>query len=159
MVPLHGASPPTGQQPEPFVEEGRDLRRCHRTHARGRELDREWYPVESAADLADRSGVVQIQHEAGIDGAGAVDEQPNRVRARHNVERVGRARSREGTQRPELLAGNAEALTARCEHPDIGAGLKDALDERAHRRQQVLAVVHDEQHILRAQKLDDAVEE
>ena len=46
LVTLDGGAAAAGEEPEPFVEAGRDLRRRHHARASGGELDRQWDAVE-----------------------------------------------------------------------------------------------------------------
>ena len=71
-----------GEQPEPIVERAGDLLgRQGLDPCRG-ELDREWNPVQSPADLDDRVRVLRGERERGLHGACPIDEQPDRFRVR-----------------------------------------------------------------------------
>ena len=60
LVALHRGAPPSRQQPEPLVEQVRDLPRRHGDDSRRRELDRQRDAVEPAADLRDRGDVAGL---------------------------------------------------------------------------------------------------
>ncbi len=63
VVALHRGASTTRQQPEPFVEAGRDVGRLHRRDPRRRELERQRDPVEALTDLHDRRCGRVVEHE------------------------------------------------------------------------------------------------
>ena len=57
-------SPTPGQEPEPLIETGRDLRRLHRRDPGRGQLDGQRDPVQTTTDLRHRPGRARIEHEA-----------------------------------------------------------------------------------------------
>jgi hypothetical protein len=88
LVTFHGLAPPTGEEPEPLIQQTADLRGRHRHHARGREFDRQRDPVQTAADLGDRRRVGRVESERRLRRFGSFGEQRHRLTRRD----VGRGR-------------------------------------------------------------------
>ncbi len=117
----------------PVVEAAGHLRRAHRPHPRGGQLDRERQAVEPAADLGDRALDLAVGVEVRPGGAGTLHEQRGGVGGGHRG------------QRPDLLALDAERLAARGEHDDAGAVRHHAIEQPRRGVEHVLAVVQHEQ--------------
>ena len=116
-----------------------------RARARGRELDREWEPVEPLAHIADGVAVALGDDDVGKAG-GALAEQLDRI-----VDRQRR-------DRPEPLPGEPEAFAARCENAQRRRPREKLLREPSDLRDDMLAIVEHEQHVLRGKELGDPIE-
>ena len=133
------AAPGADQQPEPLIETITHLTCGHRRHPRGRQLDRQGYPVEAAADFDDGARLVSVGHrEARRHAAGAFDEQIDcgRVDARADVQRG---------HRKHLLVGNPQAFAAGGQDPHRRGLRQDRLDQIGRGVAHVLAVVEHQQ--------------
>ncbi len=76
-----------GEEVEALLEPGEQRLRREQLRAGGGELDREREAVEADADLGDR-GRVRVRHgEVGLDGAGAFDEERDRLVLRERRDR------------------------------------------------------------------------
>ncbi|GAA2640289.1 hypothetical protein GCM10010411_95690 [Actinomadura fulvescens] len=125
-VPWQCGAAAAGEQPEPVTETARDLCRGQRPQPGRRQLDGERDAVELAADGHDVRRRRVVHREAGADRGGAVGEQPHR-RVPQRFARVGAGgRQRERRNGAQHLAGDAEGLAARRQHPYTGG-----LGERA----------------------------
>ena len=116
---------PADEQPEPFVEPGRDLGGLHRPQPGGRHLHGERDAVEPAADLPGRV----VGHEGRLDGPGPLDEQLHGLVAAERPHRVGD------------LAVDAERFPAGGQHPQLRAAPAKSVGQVGGRVEQVLAVV------------------
>jgi hypothetical protein len=123
-VTFHPTPGTAGQQPESLVQMLDDLPRRQGDDARRSQLDGEWDPVETAANLNDCRQIGRVDAEARNDRPGLLDEQPNRRRVLGRLVARLLAGDAERSQRPQLLAGDGKAFTT---------GRKDA-DARARRR-------------------------
>jgi hypothetical protein len=127
------------QQAEPIREPVPHLDRAHGGHTRGRQLDAERKAVEVRADLGHRvRGLDLAQAEVGTDGAGALDEQGDRVGDRASLQR-----QRHHCERH--FAVDREGLTRRRDNGDDPGPTQNRADRRSRRGQDVFAVVHDEE--------------
>ncbi|OLT06129.1 hypothetical protein BJF90_18340 [Pseudonocardia sp. CNS-004] len=147
-------SAPAAQQREPRVEAGGHLGRAHHPQLGGGQLDRERQPVQATADLDDGRGVRPVEREAGGCGGGPVEQQVHRRHPGDGV-RVGRRgwRDREGSERAQVLPGDAEGLAARRQHGHARAAAADRLDRLGRGLDEVFAVVEHQQQPLGAQEL------
>ncbi len=133
LVSLDGAPATSGQQPEALVEPGADVGRAQCDDARGRELDRERYPVEPPAHVGDGGGVRRV------------DAEPRSCRGSTFGEQRERVLDRQRAQRPGLFPVDAQALSAGGQHAHAGTGAQDRESEVTRRLHEVLAVVEDEE--------------
>ncbi|TQM66661.1 hypothetical protein FHX41_0242 [Actinomadura hallensis] len=138
-VPGQGGAVPVAQQAEAVAEAGGELVRRHRAHPGRGELDRQRQAVQPPADAPDRLGVVA--GEPGPHGRGPLGEQLDRRRE---------AERRHGAQR---LAVHPEAFPAGREDAQAGAGAEQLVGEPGRRVHHVLAVVEDDQRLVRRQRL------
>jgi hypothetical protein len=131
---------------EHVVEPPGELRQRHGPRACGRELDREWQPVESPHDVGDERSRRVVEAERRTRGAGTLDEE----RARGAVEQRVRCGARRGeAERRECkrgLAVDGKRLTARREHGEARAGTREIGGESRRGREHVLAVVEHDKH-------------
>ncbi len=80
LVAFECRATPAAQEPEPLVEQRRDLGRAHRRHTCSRELDGERDAVESAAHLHDRRRVRLVDDEARARRGSAFGEELHGLR-------------------------------------------------------------------------------
>ena len=127
--------------------------------AGGRELDCKRQPVEAAADLGDRGGVVVGQPEVRPDAASPLDEQLDRLELAEVVGRGARRSrwERQRRNRHHVLASHAQRLAARHEHLQARA-VGEQPDERRRGNRHLLEVVEDDQDLLRAELAAQLVE-
>jgi hypothetical protein len=150
-----GATPPS-QQPEPFIEQARNIGRAERHGPGGGELDREWDPIETTTDLADHGSRRRIENEVGSHRPRPIREQLDRVAVPDQRAMLGRL-GVQGPQRPHLLPDHPETLPAGREEAHLTAALHHRVNEAPHVEQQMLAVVHHQQQILGGEELGDAL--
>ncbi len=148
LVTFHRGPATARQQSELIVETRRDLGRRHRLDPGRRELDGERDPVEARADLFDRSRVFGRHRELCPRLGRALGEQRDRV-----------AGEPERRQRDHAFARKRESLTTRRHYRDPRRGVYQAIDEFRDRVEQVLAIVEDEQELLRAEKVEQSLVE
>ena len=151
----HGDPAAARQQAELVVEPGGDLVDRQDPGPGGGQLERERDPVEPADELGDCGGVVAADPEPWANGRGPLDEQGHGLGP---ADRRGGRRGlgqRQGRDRVERLAGDAEALPAGGHDPDVGAGGEDPVDGGRRRLEDVLAVVEDEQPAARPEVVED----
>ena len=115
--------------------------------ARSGELDRERQPVEPRADLGDCGGVLLVELEVRVDGAGTGGEQPHRVVRGQLLEAqpgagLGRC---EGRDRVLVLPREPERRAARGEHEQPRRRRQQAGDE-LDVRHELLEVVEQQEH-------------
>src|SRR5207244_3491018 len=126
----------------------------------GGELDRQWQPIEPAADLPDDRGVVVGELEVRTNAAGPIDEQLNGLRAteigRRDATRFGRQRERRYGQ--DLLGSNVERLAARDDGGDSRA-LAEEVGHDPGRRGHLLEVVEDEEDLPLVEAIDELLED
>ena len=157
LVALDGSAAAPGEEPEPLVEQRRDLGGLEAGDAGGGELDGERDAVEPAADLhhGRRVGLVDVKRRC--DGRGPFGEQRGRVRRQR---RRGRRRlgNRERADGPQLLAVDAEPLPAGRQHAHVLAAAEDRVGEVGGDVEHMLAVVEHDQAVASAEVIEDAVE-
>ena len=122
---------------------------------RGGQLQRQGEAVEPTTDLRDGVRVARGHREGGLYAADARDEHRDRGH-RGQALGVGRvAELRHGERRDGELPfrGEVQPFPTRHQQPDPRAGL-ERLGEVEARREHLLAVVHDEQHLLVGQRVD-----
>ena len=133
--------------------------RREQAEAGGRELDRERQAVEPAADLGDRRGVVVGHVEVGAHGAGAVDEQLDRLdrlqlgRGDPVPDRRRQAERRHGI---DVLDADVERLAAGDQQLHLRA-LVEQLGRHPGGRRHLLEVVEHEQDLPLAQAVGELV--
>ena len=160
LMPLDPATPSTGEEPEPFVEEPRDLGRAHAGNPRGGELDRQRDRVEPPADLHDLLRIRRVELQPGPRGRGAIHEQPHRLTPRNRLQaRLRRRRDVERRHAQQPLAGHAERLAARRQHPHPRRGAQDRLRHLRRFVQEMLAVVQHDQRLLAREEVAHALGE
>ena len=146
-VARHRGSAPAREQPEAVVDPGGD--RGHRQDAqpRRRQFDRQRQAVQPADDLDHGSDGRAVDDEARAGRGRPLGEELDGRRGhclrRRRVDRR-QAERRHGT---EGLTGDVERLPARGEDPDPRASRQQIVDQLRRRRDHVLAVVDDEEHV------------
>ncbi len=115
---VRDVAPARDQDPEPVVEQPRQVGHPQRLQPAGRELDGERDAVQPPADLGHRVGVVGVEAEAAPDGGPALGEQASRVLL---VER---------TEVDDVLAVDGQRFAARGQHADGRGALPDRGGER-----------------------------
>ena len=149
LMTLDSATAPAGEEPEPFVEQPRDLARTHARDARRRQLDRQWDRVEPSTDLHDLLRVRPVELQTRPGRRSAIHEQLHRLTRRDRLQvRLRRGRNVERRHPQQTLSRHAERLAARCEHSHPRRGTQHRLGERRRLVQKVLAVVEHDQRLL-----------
>ena len=147
------------QQAEPLVEPLHDLGRRHHAQPRHGELDRQRYAVEAPAEIDDVADVRRVDGEPGVDQAGPLDEQPNRV-VPHRSRRIGGARRHpQRRNHVDRLAPDPQRLAAGGQHLHLRTTSEDSPHQHRDRVEQVLAVVEHQQRPPGADRGDDAVDQ
>jgi len=147
-----------GQQRQPALEPCQQGRGRKHGQASACELDCQRQAVQAAADLGHGGGVGFGQLEAGPCIAPEADEQSDR---RHGGEgaqikrdaSLGQRQRRDGH---DSLAADAQRLAAGRQHFQPGRELQDLLGERC-RRQQLLDVIDDHEHLARSEEGEQAL--
>ena len=140
-----------GEEPEPAVEPGGDLRHVQRVQPGGGQLDGEGQPVEATHDLGDAGQVLRPRGEPRGDGRRSLHEQQDgRIVLRRRAQRGHGA---------EHLAVDAQALPAGGHHRHVRASRHHRLDQRRHRFEDVLAVVEQQDHLEVAEHRGEAIVE
>ena len=158
LLTLDAAAPAAGEEPEPLVEQPRDLGRTHAGNPRGGELDREWDRVEASTDFHDLLRVRRVELQARPGRLRPIHEQLHRFTRRDFLQ--ARLRRRWDAQRrhpQQSLPGHAERLPARRQHPHPRRRAQDRLGDLGRCVQQVLAVVQHDQRLLARQVVTDAL--
>ena len=109
-------------------------------------------PSRPPAHLHHRRRGRGVEHEVGVDRPGPLGEQHHRVARRP---RQPTRRQRQGTQRPHVLAGDAQALPAGGQHPHPRRAGQDRLGQLGGGVEQMLTVVQHHQHLAGPQEVDD----
>ena len=138
-----------GQHTEPLVQPLRELRRAQHRDPRRGQLQRQRDPIEAPHHLRDRTRIRVGHREVRLHRHRPVDEQANRLAARHRVPITG-TRQRQRRDHQELLAGDAQALAARRKHHQPRAPCFQRPHQVDDRAEQVLAVVEHHQQLLRS---------
>ena len=149
-----------GEQAEAVAEAVGDLLGRQHRDAGGRQLDRERYPVEPMADLRDRGRVLGGEREAGLDPAGALDEQAHGRVGEHFGRRLRAVGVRGGQRRhtPGALAGDAEQLAAARQDVHLRAAAHQSIGDPRRCLDQVLAVVEHDEGAPLAEVVDQRIE-
>ena len=150
-----------GEEVEALLEPGEQRLRGEQLGARGGELDREREAVEADADLGDR-GRVRVRHgEVGLDGAGALDEERDRLVLRERRDRRAGARGRAGrAAAPGTRARRRGGAGMRLVTSSFSCGAsREQVGERGRRLDEVLEVVEDEQEPLLGEEAPEALGE
>ena len=133
------AAPRADQQPEPLIETITHLAYRHRRHPRGRQLDGQRDPVESAADFYYSVRLAGLgQREVRRDTARAFDKQPH-------CGRVDSCADLQRRHRPHLLVGNPQSFAAGGQNLYGRRCRQDGLDQIGCRVEHVLAIVEHKQ--------------
>ena len=157
LVTFDRAAVAAGEQPEPPVQSSRQLGGVHRGDARRRQFDRQRDTVEPSTHLRDRVGVAGVDLETGLRALRPLDEQADGLTRTHSGE-IGRVVGYlQRRHRDELLAANAQSLTAGRQHPNPRTRPLDRSDQCRDRAQQVLTVVQHDQQLLVAQVRDEGL--
>ena len=156
LVPFQRPRPSAGEHREPVVEPLAELVEGQPAQLHRRQLDRERYPVEAAAETDHVGRVGRGDGEVGHRRGGPQREQLDRVAA-VKLDRV-RVGHRQRLDREVLLAEGVERLPAGREHGHAGRLGQDRLDQVGARVEQVLAGVQDQQQPLVPQVLEQRVE-
>ena len=117
--------------------------------------------VEALGDLGDGGGVVVRELEVGFDGAGARDEELDRLVLRElfgGGPAADGLRKRERRNRKEVLSAKVQWLAARDEDLQPGAVLQELRHGR-RRFGDLLEVVEDEERVVVAEAVADLVED
>ena len=114
--------------------------------ARGRQLDRERQPVETATDLGDSAGVVHAQLELSVVAARALEEQ-RAGRGLLDRCRLALRWHRQRGHRVTVLRPQSQTLAAGRQHLQRRAGGQQ-IAHQGRRREQMLEVVEHEQTTL-----------
>ncbi len=141
-------APTTGQQAELVVEASRDLRRRHRLHPRGGELDGKRDAVEPRTDLSHR----------GVRFVGRRERRASVTRALYE-QRHGFTPQIERRKWDEPLTGECQSFAARGQHRHAPRGMDDAVHEPCDGVEQVLAVVEHEEELFRPQEVEQGLVE
>lgn len=144
------------QEAKPIVQPGGDLPDRERGDPRGGVLDREREPVELPTDgRHDRCGALG-QGEVGTPLGGALGEQLDGRRRQDGAQPGVLVRRRERRHRPDGFTRHAEGSQAGGDDAEVRAGPQERLDEVGAGRDEVLAVVEEEQHAPRPEMGDQA---
>ena len=85
-MPLDASAAPAGEEPEPVVEEARDLAGEHAGHPCRRELYRQGDAIQAATDLHDGCRIRLVQREARSHRSRASPEEPHRLAHRDRLQ-------------------------------------------------------------------------
>ena len=141
--------PLRAEQLEAVVEQVDEAGGIERPGLRRRQLDRQRQPVEPPAQLLHRSTVRRpVERRAAL--RGAAQEQAGRVAER----RVGTSERQRGHAH-DVLARQLERFAAGRQHVDVGRAGEDRTDGVARRIDEVFAVVDEQQHPPRPQRVVD----
>ena len=144
------------QHPEPIGEAGVDLGRAEHVRLGCSELDGEREAVEAPAQRGHRDGVALVDLERRLDGGGPVGEEAHGVGVGDAGDRaLPRGRRGQRRQRDDHLAGHAERLPARRQHPQGSGRGEQAVDEVGDVDDDVLAVVEDDHAAQRGAAVED----
>ncbi len=174
LLPLGQVTRSSGQQGQVVLQPGEDLVGCQELDPRGGELDRERHPVEPRGDPGDGRGVGIRDAEARPDRGRARDEETHGLERVERLEvelaqlagqvqsfRLGQSggvrRCREARDRVLLLPGDAQRGTARRDDRHVLAATQHLTDDGS-RTDDLLEVVEQEEHPLRADRVDEDVD-
>ena len=154
-----GGTASPGQQPEPLIEPGADLRHRQRSQPGRGELQGQRDPVQAHADRRHRRGVGVIEGEALPVHGGALGEQLHRLE-RGQPAGGGEIGGRDGQRRnPEdVLSADAQRFPARDQQIRPRAGSQQGVGQLGGRAEHVLGVVEDHQQVAVADRVDQGVE-
>jgi hypothetical protein len=158
LMPWHPAAG-APEEREARVEAASDLVGGEGGDTRGSELDREGQAVEPRTDPGDGLVVGLVEGETRVARRCPLDEEAHRVAAGGRLERQApRGRQRQRRRAPDPLSGQPQRLAARGDHVEAGDSLHQHPDDARDLRNEVLAVVEDEQDALvlerRGQRLE-----
>lgn len=149
--PLPGRQVPgaAGQQVQALVEALGHLGRLQRADASGRQLERQRQAVQPDADLPDGGCVGGRHPEVGPHRAGPLQEERQRLRLLQllQVVRAVAGGQRHRGNRKLLLRRDPQSRPAGDQDLELGRRCQQLGNER-RRREQVLEVVQDQQHLL-----------
>ena len=154
-----GGTASPGQQPEPLIEPGADLRHRQRTQPGRGELQGQRNPVQPHADRRHRRGVGVVEGEALPVHQGALGEQLHRLESGQPAG-GGQIGGRDGQRgNPEdVLPADAQRLPARDQQTRPRAGPHHGVGQLGGRAEHVLGVVEDHQQVAVADGVDQGVE-
>ena len=154
-----GGPAPPGQQPEPLIEPGADLRHRQRTQPGRGQLEGQRDPVQPHADRRHRRGVGGVQGEAPPGHHGALREQLHRLESRQPVGRGqigGRHRQRRNPE--HSLPADAQRFPARDQQARPRARPHQGVGQLGGRAEHMLGIVQDHEQVPVADRLDQGVE-
>ena len=158
MAGQSGPAPP-GQQPEPLIKPGADLRYRQRAQPRRGELDGQRDPVQAHADRRHRRGIGIIKGEALPVHRGVLGEQLHRLES-GQPRGVGETGGRDSQRRnPEdMLPADAQRLPAGDQQARPRAGPYHGVGQLRGRAKHVLGVVEDDQQVPVADRVDQGIQ-
>ena len=154
-----GGPAPPGQQPEPLIEPGADLRHRQRTQPGRGQLQGQRDPVQPDADRRHRRGVGGVQGEAPPVHHGALGEQLHRLESRQPAgggQISGRHRQRRNPE--HALPADAQRLPARDQQARPRAAPHQGVGQLGGRAEHMLGIVQDHQQVPVADRLGQGVE-
>ena len=155
---FHRAAATAGEQPEPLVEERRDLAGRHRRHPCRRELDRERNAVETATDLGDAAALSSSTTKPGRPrSARSTNSRTASARIAIRVSR--RLGNGQRTDPAATRSPATETLTARGQDPHASdSRAHDPVDEVAHESSRCSQLSSTSSRSLRPQERRSTVE-
>nr|WP_159058837.1 hypothetical protein [Streptomyces caeruleatus] len=145
LVAGQGRGAAAGEEAVAVVQAVEELVHVEHAHADRGEFDGEWEAVEAAAEPGDGPAVGGGQPEAGDHGGGPVGEERQGRVALGAGEVAVRVGDRQGPYVEEVFLGEAEAVAAGGEDPYAGRAVQQRGGELGAGRQQVFAVVDQQQ--------------
>lgn len=134
----------------------RDLDHVDGVGSRGGEFEREGDPVEAPTDFRDRWSGDWCELESGVRRPRPLGKQRDGRNLGELVDaEVGESTDVERIDDVHPLTGDGERFATRRDHEHVRRCSKDLLHQGRDRLDQVLTVVHDEQHVFGAQEDDD----
>ena len=148
-----------GQQPEPLIQPGVDLRRREQAKAGRGELKGERDTVEADADRRHRRRVGVVEDEVTPVQCGVLREQLHRLEGGQPV-RSGeiRGRDRKAGHPEDVLPASAKRFPARNKQADPRARPNDSGCQLGDRAEHLLGVVEDQQQVPVADVVEQGVE-
>ncbi len=159
LLARQGGPAPAGEQAEALVEAVEQAVQGQGAQPGGGELDGQRQPVQPAADRHDDRDRVVADRQPDALGPGPVHEQRDRVRGlgRHRAGIAG-LRQRQRRHPVDDLSADAERLTAGGEQAHPRASPDEGIGGLGARVDQVLAVVEDDQDVLRDQGVEQGLQ-
>ena len=153
-LPRRSVAGPSRQERQALLQPGQERFGGKQADPRRRKLDRQWETVETPANLGHRGGARVVHHEAWPYCLRPFDEEAD---GGVGGELLGGGRGRrspgqcQGRYRPLAFSAQPERRPAGGEHGQARTGGEQVRDELGHGRQQMLAVVENQQELLPCQ--------